>query len=192
MKQSGQTVPPLPRASIAVGTRPPGDSRLRIAARPPWATAGQGPQDLRGLPPAQFPRVARRRLPTASDSTTAQPSPLALDLKLKSAPFEPTDIRFPINLATALRLSDARPLIVAAAQAERVGRRGRSHAGQGPLAPRNQPGRRLSSPRRRRPRLQQGHLDRRQHQFLLRRRRPLRDHLHDRCHLRALACTRRS
>ncbi|HMB03088.1 MAG TPA: TolC family protein, partial [Isosphaeraceae bacterium] len=29
----------------------------------------------------------------------------------------PTDLRFPINLATALRLSDARPLVVAAAQA---------------------------------------------------------------------------
>ena len=36
---------------------------------------------------------------------------------LKAAPFEPTDLRFPINLGTALRLSDARPLIVAAAQA---------------------------------------------------------------------------
>jgi len=36
---------------------------------------------------------------------------------LKSAPLDPTDVRFPINLATALRLSDARPLIVAAAQA---------------------------------------------------------------------------
>jgi outer membrane protein TolC len=48
------------------------------------------------------------------------PSSLAsafLDAKLKPAPFEPTDLRFPINLATALRLSDARPLIVAAAQA---------------------------------------------------------------------------
>ncbi len=38
-------------------------------------------------------------------------------MKLKPAPFESTDFRFPINLATALRLSDARPLIVAAAQA---------------------------------------------------------------------------
>ena len=38
-------------------------------------------------------------------------------MNLKAAPFEPTDLRFPINLATALRLSDARPLIVAAAQA---------------------------------------------------------------------------
>ena len=38
-------------------------------------------------------------------------------VNLKPAPLEPTDLRFPINLATALRLSDARPLIVAAAQA---------------------------------------------------------------------------
>ena len=38
-------------------------------------------------------------------------------LRLEPAPLEPTDLRFPINLATALRLSDARPLIVAAAQA---------------------------------------------------------------------------
>jgi outer membrane protein TolC len=37
---------------------------------------------------------------------------------LKPAPFEQGDVRFPINLATALRLSDARPLIVAAAQAK--------------------------------------------------------------------------
>ena len=38
-------------------------------------------------------------------------------MRLKPAPFEPSDLRFPINLATALRLADARPLIVAAAQA---------------------------------------------------------------------------
>jgi outer membrane protein TolC len=40
-----------------------------------------------------------------------------LALRLPAAPLEKTDVRFPINLATALRLSDARPLIVAAAQA---------------------------------------------------------------------------
>ena len=45
------------------------------------------------------------------------PRPWPRRLTLKPAPFEPTDLRFPINLATALRLSDARPLIVAAAQA---------------------------------------------------------------------------
>jgi outer membrane protein TolC len=38
-------------------------------------------------------------------------------MQLKSALLEPTDLRFPINLATALQLSDARPLVVAAAQA---------------------------------------------------------------------------
>jgi outer membrane protein TolC len=36
---------------------------------------------------------------------------------LKSAPLEPTDLPLPVNLATALRLADARPLVVAAAQA---------------------------------------------------------------------------
>ena len=41
----------------------------------------------------------------------------APSVSLKPAPLEPTDLGFPINLATALRLSDARPLIVAAAQA---------------------------------------------------------------------------
>ena len=38
-------------------------------------------------------------------------------LTLEPAPLGPNDLRFPINLATALRLADARPLIVAAAQA---------------------------------------------------------------------------
>ncbi len=38
-------------------------------------------------------------------------------MQLKAAPLEPSDFGFPINLATALRLSDARPLIVAVAQA---------------------------------------------------------------------------
>jgi outer membrane protein TolC len=45
------------------------------------------------------------------------PGPAEMPVDLKSAPLDPTDLRFPINLATALRLSDARPLIVAAAQA---------------------------------------------------------------------------
>jgi outer membrane protein TolC len=38
-------------------------------------------------------------------------------MKLKPAPLAPQDVRLPINLATAMRLSDARPLVVAAAQA---------------------------------------------------------------------------
>ncbi len=68
--------------------------------------------------------------PTAIDGATALPtdaasppspaevpSPLATSPNVKPAPVERTDLRFPINLSTALRLSDARPIIVAAAQA---------------------------------------------------------------------------
>jgi outer membrane protein TolC len=44
-------------------------------------------------------------------------SPLSVMPILRAVPLAPTDLRFPINLATALRLSDARPLVVAAAQA---------------------------------------------------------------------------
>ena len=46
-----------------------------------------------------------------------QTAPDLLKTQLKPAPLESSDVGFPINLATALRLSDARPLIVAAAQA---------------------------------------------------------------------------
>lgn len=38
-------------------------------------------------------------------------------IQMRPTPPEPTDVPLPINLATALRLADARPLIVAAAQA---------------------------------------------------------------------------
>ena len=62
------------------------------------------------------PAVRLSRQNTAT-SGTMPASPEALALKLKQAPLEPTDVGLPINLATALRLSDARPLIVAAAQA---------------------------------------------------------------------------
>jgi outer membrane protein TolC len=44
-------------------------------------------------------------------------SPLAVRPTLRPAPTAPNDLRFPITLAAALRLSDARPLVVAMAQA---------------------------------------------------------------------------
>jgi hypothetical protein len=58
-------------------------------------------------------------LPLPSSTTLQASTPASDDtsLKLKTAPLESTDLPLPINLATALRLSDARPLIVAAAQA---------------------------------------------------------------------------
>jgi outer membrane protein TolC len=42
---------------------------------------------------------------------------LTVHVDLKPAPLEPTDLGFPMSFATALRLADARPLLVAAAQA---------------------------------------------------------------------------
>ena len=71
-------------------------------------------------------RVANRAVQNAPQPLPApmpaQVSPARandlLSLQLKAAPLEATDLRFPINLATALQLSDARPLIVAAAQAK--------------------------------------------------------------------------
>jgi outer membrane protein TolC len=72
-----------------------------------------GPGNLPALPPGT-PHPSGT---TANNARLFSESPLATNLTLKAAPFEPTDVRFPINLATALRLSDARPLIVAAAQA---------------------------------------------------------------------------
>jgi outer membrane protein TolC len=69
---------------------------------------------LREAPPA-LRRPALLAQADAPDGDRA--SPLAYDLTLRPSPLEPSDLRFPINLATALRLADARPLIVAAAQA---------------------------------------------------------------------------
>src|SRR4051794_36528051 len=57
--------------------------------------------------------------PALPETSPPAPQPTRVDqaVKLKPAPLEATDRRFPITLAPALRLSDARPLIVAAAQA---------------------------------------------------------------------------
>ena len=63
-------------------------------------------------PPVQLPSES-----TVPSPALLEPGPGEFALNLKAAPLEPTDLQFPINLATALRLSDARPLIVAAAQA---------------------------------------------------------------------------
>ncbi len=61
-------------------------------------------------------RVAQA--PVTPDVPAASPARPTLDqFRLKSAPLESTDLRFPLNLATALRLADARPLVVAMAQA---------------------------------------------------------------------------
>ncbi len=107
------TIPPAAnRSGVGSGTLPP--SPARSTASPAVGPAvGPGGQDV---PPALpiLPGGPERRDGATGEST---PNPLATGLGLKPAPTEPSDLRFPINLATALRLSDARPLMVAAAQA---------------------------------------------------------------------------
>jgi outer membrane protein TolC len=68
-------------------------------------------------PPRPFGQQSPSTAPKPADASDLAPPLDAPTFRLKSAPLEPTDVGFPINLATALRLSDARPLIVAAAQA---------------------------------------------------------------------------
>jgi outer membrane protein TolC len=101
MKEHGDEIPQPPPAT-ALG-RPLTTSTARPTAptRPIPAQADDAESDR------------RRELPLPSAYAAGAIEALAL----KPAPIEPTDHRLPINLAAALRLSDARPLIVAAAQA---------------------------------------------------------------------------
>ncbi|HWG42233.1 MAG TPA: hypothetical protein VN688_05555 [Gemmataceae bacterium] len=89
------------------------------------------PLPCRAQSPASSPRIEKSPLEKPPSRAGAkqtgppsQKSPLELPPPpggkaddLKPPPLEPGDLRFPINLATALRLADARPLIVVAAQA---------------------------------------------------------------------------
>jgi outer membrane protein TolC len=111
----------MPAAVLLVflGTAVPTTTAQPVAP-PPATPVGEvtsesgGAGNLPALPPAATPPGNS----TASrDPRQFGESPLATGLSLKAAPVEASDVRFPINLATALRLSDARPLIVAAAQA---------------------------------------------------------------------------
>jgi outer membrane protein TolC len=72
-----------------------------------------------GSPLVQFPDPGEERTgrPSQKSPLERPPVPGGEVLDLKPPPLEPGDLRFPINLATALRLADARPLIVSAAGA---------------------------------------------------------------------------
>jgi outer membrane protein TolC len=115
MKTAGRDLPPPPPLTASTPARI--TQPATAPTTPASITVARGAQESRGMPPASplSPSV-QPRAPQAGLST-ASPSPLVVDLKLKPAPLEASDVRLPINLATALRLSDARPLIVAAAQA---------------------------------------------------------------------------
>ena len=97
-------------------SQPRRPSSARASAAPAAADARDG-QDAAELARtlARPPAPTGRRAAIPFDRAVLHHWHFPVDLK--AAPAEPTDVRFPINLATALRLSDARPLIVAAAQA---------------------------------------------------------------------------
>jgi outer membrane protein TolC len=112
VRENGRDLPPLDTpAAIQVRRQGPSPSP------PPPAVDPRGGPGGRDLPPALPPSPAPSVRGPGGGLVSMGPSPLVVGLKLKPAPLEPTDFRFPINLATALRLSGARPLIVAAAQA---------------------------------------------------------------------------
>jgi outer membrane protein TolC len=120
LKQSGRDVPaPRPVETPSPATAP---ARPQIPAPipPPTASlaanarAGQSIADRPSIPP---PRLLTNATQEPSESETPGRSPLFTQVNLPPSPTERTDLRFAINLATALRLSDARPLIVARAQA---------------------------------------------------------------------------
>ncbi len=114
--------PPPASQPAAAGSIPPPRA---FAASQPGGHRGVGARrrhSLRRCSRRPRPRAANAvricRAPLAADADRSAPAAgLDQTFKLKAAPLESTDLRFPINLATALRLSDARPLIVAAAQA---------------------------------------------------------------------------
>ncbi|MGC8643444.1 MAG: hypothetical protein ACP5XB_26605 [Isosphaeraceae bacterium] len=113
--------PPVPPSTMPPGTNPlaPASTGPSVPSPRPMMSPNTGPGAGQGR--ANLPQ-ALPLSPTspafAGRSAVVPPgSPLEGHLNLKTAPLEPTDLRFPINLATALRLSDARPLIVAAARA---------------------------------------------------------------------------
>ncbi len=105
--------------AIALLARPAACAAQILPASPDPAVTRAGRFLLPGTAAAAA-RIERAQdpapLPPALPAPT-QPHDLASTADLDPAPLAPGDLQFPINLATALRLSDARPLIVAAAQA---------------------------------------------------------------------------
>jgi outer membrane protein TolC len=108
--QSGRDVPDP--ASVS-NVRP----ELRQAGLQSPSTLGSASsarvQDLSPLPA----RPGFQPAPAGGSQPNLERSSAGVNVRLSPAPLEPSDQALPINLATALRLSDARPLVVAAAQA---------------------------------------------------------------------------
>ena len=145
VRQSPRRQPPRPQPSNPTPTAPDQSNEVRFtnyqtfiqppanaALQPPQAPAAPGlsapPGPAGVMAPLPRPRGAspllqvpvpldRPAQPSRKSSLELPPPPGGETVNLPLPPLEPGDLRFPINLATSLRLADARPLIVAAAQA---------------------------------------------------------------------------
>ncbi|MFO0843602.1 MAG: hypothetical protein U0797_14575, partial [Gemmataceae bacterium] len=95
------------RAALAVllGAGVSSAARAQLLAPPPAVPEAAA---------ALLPAPATGKAPGGQDDSS---SPGQKAIELKPPPLEVGDVRYPINLATALRLADARPLVIAAAQA---------------------------------------------------------------------------
>jgi outer membrane protein TolC len=85
----------------------------RPTASPPALAPARGVTERTPFPQ----RLELPAQPSLKSPLEVPPPPDGEVVKLQLPPLEPGDLRFPINLGTALRLADARPLIVASAQA---------------------------------------------------------------------------
>ena len=103
-----------PRERVQSAGQPPPGSLPRRRGQPPAPATNAAPAAPRPAPASGRTLIVRAVDP--EQAIVSMPENNGI-VNLKAAPLEPTDFRFPINLATALRLADARPLIVAAAQA---------------------------------------------------------------------------
>ncbi|MGH7170523.1 MAG: TolC family protein, partial [Gemmataceae bacterium] len=106
--------PGPPATASPAALSPAGDNPGAAAiANPPSPPSANSPPDPPGSRPVPDPTTR----PSQKSPLQLPPPASGETVELPLPPLEPGDLRFPINLATALRLADARPLIVAAAQA---------------------------------------------------------------------------
>ena len=175
----------LPWLRAVALPRPVSHQSLRRRARPvdracPRRDLGRG--DAGGFPRCRLRRAVAESSGTAARRPQNTPQPLPdhappqgtpprptlgqIAVQTDAAPLEPTDLRFPINLATALQLSDARPLIVAAAQASVWVAEAQLTRAKVLWVPSLDVRRRLYPARRRRTGFQQGHPDRTERELL--------------------------
>ncbi len=103
-------------AAHVPGTPRSSPNMVQLARQPERLPASPGSRAT-VPPPRSFEQPSPSTTPMPVEASDLAPSLGNLSVTLKPAPLEPDELGFPINLATALRLSDARPLIVAAAQA---------------------------------------------------------------------------